>query len=702
MPMRRLSFTICLLLAQSSWAAAPTVDINKLTPHSTHEIATSLITEVMEKLHYKKIQLDDALSRKILDRYLENLDPNRNIFLKSDILRFSQYKTTLDDSIKNSNLNPAFEIFKVYRKRLKERTNYANSLLKKNFNFKVKEEYLFDRRDEPWPSSRKEINQIWRHRVKNDILSLKLLGKKNKEIRKTLGKRYTRLMRSTSQLKAEDVYQLFINSYTHSVEPHTAYFSPRVSEDFKINMSLSLEGIGAALKTENDYTIVQKVIKGGPADLSGLIHSEDKIIGVAQGRHGNFVDVIGWRLSDVVDLIRGPKGSTVRLQLLTKDTGPEGPATAITLIRNKIKLEEQAAKESIITIGEGRNKLKIGVIDLPTFYLDFDAKDRGEKDYRSTTRDVRKLLVKLMRKGVHGVIIDLRGNGGGSLYEVTNLTGLFIKTGPIVQVKDSSGQIEINRDDDPEVLYGGPLAVLVDRNSASASEIFAGAIQDYGRGIIIGEPTFGKGTVQTLIPLNRFIKTPVGTLGQLKITMAQFFRINGDSTQFRGVVPDIIFPTSHANEKHGERELDNALPWAKIKAANFVKQNVHRTSIFKINRLHKQRIASNVGFKVILEKLAKSEEFNNKRSVSLLESERVKEQKINKEIQDKHRKNIRVALGLSPEPKKKAKKHSEEEDIEDASKILLLEAVNILGDYIDITKNNYVRTKSERSRVIFN
>jgi len=475
-----------------------------------------------------------------------------------------------------------------------------------------------------------------------------LAGKEQEEIRDTLTKRYNRLRTSTMQLDANDIYQTFINSYTYNIEPHTAYFSPRTSENFDISMRLSLEGIGAVLRSEYDYTTVQKIVPGGPADLGKELHDEDRIISVGQDTEGELVDVIGWRLDDVVDLIRGPKGTVVRLEILPKNTGPEGPSKVISLVRDKIKLEEQAAKTDIIKLPETGGR--IGVIDVPTFYSDFAAQARGDKEYKSTSRDVRQLLEELKNENVDGVIIDLRGNGGGSLSEALEFTGLFIESGPVVQTKDSSGRIDINNDPDPGIAYNGPLAVLVDRNSASASEIFAGAIQDYHRGIIIGEPTFGKGTVQHIIDLNRFIRRSKEEHGRLKTTIAQFYRISGGSNQHKGVIPDIIFPTNKFNDHQGERSLDNALPWDEIKPARFIAASAPTDTFSLVKERYENRIKSEKLFQIMLEQLALVDQANSKKTVSLLASVREQERQQMNEKRNRIENEFRKAEGLDPIP----------------------------------------------------
>ena len=440
-------------------AEIPTVLLSELTPAKQHEQATEIILHIVGTYHYKNKLLDDNLSSQIFDNYLDSLDSNRSFFTNQDIIAFEKYRYQLDNALEKSDLDPAFVIFKRYRQRIHDRVVYALQVLDSNFDFTINEDYQYDRRDTPWFTDEQALDEFWRKRVKNDYLNLHLEGKEADDIKDTLTKRYKHLRTSIYQLNANDVFQTFINTYTTVIEPHTVYFSPRTSENFDINMRLSLEGIGAILRADNDYTQVQKLIAGGPADLNNQLHVEDRIIGVGQDNDGEIVYVIGWRLDDVVNRIRGAKGTVVRLEILPKGTGPDGPSKIISLTRDKIKLEEQAAKSDIIDLESGN---RIGVIDVPTFYSDFAAQARGEKTYRSTTRDVRKLLTKLNNEKVDGIIIDLRSNGGGSLAEVLEFTGLFIETGPIVQTKNSSGRIEINRDPDPSIAYGGPLAVLVD------------------------------------------------------------------------------------------------------------------------------------------------------------------------------------------------------------------------------------------------
>ena len=671
------------LLFHGLYADIPSVSEDSLVPAERHQRATEIITHIIDSYHYKNKPLDDALSSSILDHYLESLDPNKSYFLQGDINSFEKYRSKLDDALLKQDVTPAFEIFKIYRKRVDERVTFSVHLIEEDFSFDKDEDYVFDRRDLSWPSTEAEMNDLWRLRVKNDILNLKLANKKQDEYKTTLRKRYERIRTSTYQLDANDVYQTFINAYTTSIEPHTAYFSPRTSENFDISMRLSLEGIGAVLSSDNDYTVIQQIIPGGPADFSKQLHKEDKIVGVGQGKTGEIVDVIGWRLDDVVDLIRGPKDTVLRLEFLPKDVGPEGPYKVITLTRNKIKLEEQAAKSSIINLGDGS---RIGVINLPTFYIDFAAQSRGDKDYKSTTHDVRKLISELQKENIEGLIVDLRGNGGGSLSEALELTGLFIEEGPIVQTKDSSGRVEINYDPNAGIEYNGPLAVLVDRNSASASEIFAGAIQDYQRGIIIGEPTFGKGTVQNIVDLNRFVRNTEDDHGRLKTTIAQFFRISGGSNQFKGVVPDIVFPTAKDASKYGERSLDNALPWDQVEPAVYVKVSAPVNKYAQANDKHNARIKKDRAFQLLLEERDIIEVVNERKSLSLLQSKREIERDQLAHTKRSLQNEIRLAQGLQPIPENTDMEEfeAENEEIDETENdILLNETANILHDLTD-------------------
>ncbi len=679
-------FTVLSVVITAGVVSGATI----LAPAPTQARSTKLIADLVSSLHYSRPGLDDELSSAMLDRYVETLDPNKHFFLSVDIAAFEKYRHYLDDAFRGSDISPAFEIYNVYKLRVEERIQHALKLLKWEHDLTVNEEYHVDYEEEPWLSGSSQMDDLWRRRVKNDILNLHLSGKESEEITETLTKRYERILRRVNQQTTNDIYQVFVNSYTNSIDPHTTYFSPHNSENFNINMRLSLEGIGAALRTRNEHTVVQKVIPGGPAAFSGQLKARDRIIGVAQGQD-KMIDVIGWRLQDVVELIRGPKNSVVRLLLLPYSAGVDGPTREITLVRDRIKLEEQSAKSSIIEIPGDSMMVRVGVIDLPTFYLDFEARARGDADYRSTTKDVKKLIRELQRQEFDGLLIDLRDNGGGSLAEATELTGLFIPQGPVVQVRGTRGGIDINEDPDPAVIYDGPLVVLVNQGSASASEIFAGAMQDYGRAIVVGEPTFGKGTVQTLVDLNNYGRN-VEDLGQLKVTVAQFFRINGESTQHRGVRPDIIFPTANIENDHGERSLDNALPWARVRPASFTRMSSDRFNMEYLRGQHKSRIAEDAGFRYLMTLSNELRRAQDKKVVSLVEKIRRQErdeiQQRNLELENLFRESRGMAR-LTQEDKDEEEDDFIEEDDAPVLKIKLEEAAHILADYIGMLRGQY-------------
>ncbi len=618
--MKFLSIVVITFCITSSISYSNTNDI--LAPEKQHNRATKLIAHFLDKYHYKEFNINNSLSSEILNAYLEALDPNRSYFYQKDINSFQIFRFKLDEAITKPELSAPFQIFRLYQARVEERVLFALELLDTKFNFKIDEELRFDRIDLPWAKNSNELNEIWRKRVKNDVLTLKLADKKPAEIKETLEKRYNGIAKRSTQVDAEDVYQLFINAFASTLEPHTNYLSPRTSENFEIRMSLSLEGIGALLRTDGEYTVVEKVIPGGPADLSDLLHSSDRIVGISQDGDKEFKDVVGWRLEEVVALIRGAKGTKVNLQILPGDEGQAAKIKEIQITRDKIKLEEQAAKSEIIEIEEDSLKYRIGIIDVPTFYIDFAAYQRGDKDYRSTTRDVDNLITDLKEQKIDSLILDLRGNGGGSLTEATQLAGLFIDEGPIVQVQDSSGHIEVHRDRDSKISYYGPLVVLVDRYSASASEIVASAIQDYHRGIVVGETTFGKGTVQQLVDLNNFSTSDDEKLGQLKATIAQYFRINGSSTQHSGVIPDIDFHTLFEDEEYGERALKNALPTNTITPVKHHYGDIDERIIIQTAEMHRNRTHTDEKFNSLIEMFQLDYDVRNQKTISLLESTR--------------------------------------------------------------------------------
>ena len=664
----------------------PGTPFTPLEPTREEAITTQQIMSNLLRGHYERKRLNNDLSSEVLNTLLDDLDGTHSYFLASDIEEFEQFRNHLDEALSRGDMKPAFYIYNRFQQRVSERLSFMlNELEKKakDYDFKSKEVLELDREETPWASTRAELDQLWRKRLKNSMLNLRLAGKEDEDILELLAKRYQNQLNRVHQSRPVDAYQTFMNAVTRTFDPHTQYFSPRNSENFNINMSLSLQGIGAVLQTEDEHTKVVRLVPGGPASKAGNLEPEDKIIGVAQGDE-EMVDVIGWRLDEVVDLIRGPKSSTVRLEILSGAAATAEPKT-IAIVRDEVKLEEQSAQKEVIEIQDGKDTRRIGVIDIPTFYIDFEGRMNNLPDYRSTTRDVRRLVNELLDEKIDGLIIDLRSNGGGSLEEAINLTGLFIPTGPVVQVRGARGDVDVLRDRDPEVLYAGPMTVLVNRLSASASEIFAGAIQDYGRGLVIGGQTFGKGTVQSLRPL---------TEGQLKITQAKFYRVSGDSTQNQGVIPDIMFPSLFDKDKIGESALEKALPWDTIKPARETKSNPVRSKLSRLKELHEERINDNPDFIFVREQKALVSEMRDKTQVSLNEEERKAEREENDRRRLALENKRRKAKGMpelaslddpeedeKPEGDEEKAKSDEEKDDEEPD-AMLIETGNILLDYM--------------------
>lgn len=664
----------------------PGTPFTPLEPTREEAITTQQIMSNLLRGHYERKRLNNDLSSEVLNTLLDDLDGTHSYFLASDIEEFEQFRNHLDEALSRGDMKPAFYIYNRFQQRVSERLSFMlNELEKKakDYDFKSKEVLELDREETPWASTRAELDQLWRKRLKNSMLNLRLAGKEDEDILELLTKRYQNQLNRVHQSRPVDAYQTFMNAVTRTFDPHTQYFSPRNSENFNINMSLSLQGIGAVLQTEDEHTKVVRLVPGGPASKAGNLEPEDKIIGVAQGDE-EMVDVIGWRLDEVVDLIRGPKSSTVRLEILSGAVATAEPKT-IAIVRDEVKLEEQSAQKEVIEIQDGKDTRRIGVIDIPTFYIDFEGRMNNLPDYRSTTRDVRRLVNELLDEKIDGLIIDLRSNGGGSLEEAINLTGLFIPTGPVVQVRGARGDVDVLRDRDPEVLYAGPMTVLVNRLSASASEIFAGAIQDYGRGLVIGGQTFGKGTVQSLRPL---------TEGQLKITQAKFYRVSGDSTQNQGVIPDIMFPSLFDKDKIGESALEKALPWDTIKPARKTKSNPVRSKLSRLKELHEERINDNPDFIFVREQKALVSEMRDKTQVSLNEEERKAEREENDRRRLALENKRRKAKGMpelasldNPEEDEKVegdeeKAKSDEEKDDEEPDAMLIETGNILLDYM--------------------
>ncbi|MGV7207447.1 carboxy terminal-processing peptidase [Oxalobacteraceae bacterium A2-2] len=627
--MKKHMLLVAVLAALSLQAGAAAPDKAaadaQMKPQATQAQAAVVASRILSRFHYKAMPLDDAMSEKIFDRYFKALDAEKLFFTQADVDQFGYARTKLDDAIAGEDLSIPFAIYNQYQQRFNERIGYARELLKSKFDFSVDESYQYDREKADWAKSDAEIKELWRKRVKNDWLRLKLAGKDDKAIRQTLDKRYENYQSRSRKLNNEDVFQIFMNAYAMSIEPHTNYLGPRASDNFEIAMRLSLEGIGCVLQTRDEYTVIREVVPGSPAGLSGKVKVGDRILAVGQGAKGNMTDVLGWRLDDVVELIRGPKDSTVRLDILPADAGPDGKHTSVALVRKKISMEEQSAKKSILEVKDGNVKRRVGVISLPTFYLDFEARRRGDKDYKSATRDVARLLGELKKEKVDNVLIDLRNNGGGSLIEAVELTGLFIDKGPVVMQRNSDGQVQVESDTNAGMAWDGPLGVLVNRGSASASEIFAAAIQDYGRGIIIGEPSFGKGTVQTMINLDRYASSDKSRYGDLKMTVAQFFRINGGTTQLRGVTPDIKLPSMTDPDSFGESSYDNALPWTSIKPAPYIATGDMKDIVPLLDKRHEARIAKDKDFQYLAEDIALANKQRKDNLISLNEKARRKE-----------------------------------------------------------------------------
>lgn len=625
-------------------AVAPTAD-----QASTSKLVYGLLSD--SRYAYRPRPLDDALSQEVFKRYFEALDGGKQFFTADDIARFAPYKTKMDDAIRSGDLEPAYEIFTVYKQRVGQRVAFARALLKQDFDFTGSERWEYDREDAPWAADGKALDGIWKKSVMNDWLRLKLAGKKPDDIRKTLDKRYANLQRSINELKTEDVFQTFLNAYTSAIDPHTDYFTPRTAENFNQSMSLSLEGIGAVLQRQDDLVAIREIVPGGPADLSGKLKIGDRIVAVGQGKSGPLTDVIGWRIDDVVAQIRGKKDTQVRIEYIPAEAGIDGKHAQVTITRQKVKLEEQAAKaETIVLPANGTEPARrIGVIKLPAFYQDFEGRRRNPNDFNSATRDISKLLAQFKTQGVDGVVMDLRNNGGGSLDEAVELTGLFIDKGPVVQVRESGGRVTVNSDRKTGVAWDGPLAVLINRYSASASEIFAGAIQDYGRGLVIGETSFGKGTVQNMVDLDRWPANEAPRFGSVKLTIAQFFRVAGGSTQHKGVVPDIAFPVSVDASEYGESTYDNALPWTRIAAVPHTQYGNFAPLLPRLEALHAARSAKDKEFQWWSEDVAQYRAEAAKKYVSLNEAERRAERE-RQDVQRKQRQAERKALGLALDP----------------------------------------------------
>lgn len=662
-----------------------------ITPTQAQSVTTIDILQKLDKRHYRDLDVNDELSQKFLSEYIKGLDPAKLYFYESDVEAFKKNKLNYDDFLKKGNLSPGFKVYHVYRERLTDRLEWVLAKLesdKTKFEFNQDDSVEVDREQANWAKDQAELDALWDKRLKLSVLNLKLAGKTVDEAKTTLTRRYKNQLNRVAQQNGQDVYETLINSFTTLYDPHTNYFSPRTSENFNINMSLQLEGIGAVLQSEDEYTKVVRLVAGGPADKQGQLRPADKIVGVGQGKDGEIVDVVGWRLDEVVDLIRGPKESFVKLEVLSG----EAEAEVIQIQRGTVKLEDQAAQKAVLEVKDGDITRKIGVIDIPAFYHDFNAYRRGDANARSTTRDVARLLKELNDEGVEGIILDLRNNGGGSLQEATMLTDLFIDQGPVVQIRESNGRVSQHHRSRTRAAYRGPLVVMINRLSASASEIFAGAIQDYKRGLIVGSQSFGKGTVQLLSDLPE---------GQLKLTESKFYRVSGESTQHRGVIPDISLPVVIDHDEVGESAYDNALPWDTIQEAKHGVYFDFSGLIPTLDQLHQNRAKQDPDIVFIVDTVDLAQKNKNKKTISLNEKTRIKEKDdieiTQMGLENKRRKAKGEEIFKTIEDFRKFEKGDEEEEEKAAAEpkpaidvkedALLKETGHILVDLMDLLKN---------------
>ena len=680
-------FSITSVLAILSLTAfsycAPDTTIKVLHPDEKQIEVSRQVASLIANYNYKKVPIGDSLSRLIFDNYLKSLDDNRVYFFEKEVNEFKENRDLMDDQMVMGDLEPAYHMFNIYLERYVNRIQFMIAQLPTiAFDFTKNESLVYNREKLPFMQTQEEMDAYWMQRLKYDLLNLKLAGTEEAKSKETLKKRYENLLSQIAKIESYDAFQSLMTAYTESIDPHTNYFNPNNAAKFNIDMARSLEGIGATLKFENDFVMVAAVVPGGPADKSGQIAIDDKFIAVAQG-DGEFVDIVGWRIDNAIQLIRGAKGTTVRLKIVSKGQDIANPKI-ISIVREKIVLQDQSAKKEIKTIQSNGKGIKIGIIDIPAFYADFKAYQAGDVNYKSTTRDVKLIIDSLKAAKVDAIVVDLRSNGGGSLMEAIDLTGLFLKQGPVVQVRDTKNKIEVGEDDDPSILWDGPMAVLIDRFSASASEIFAAAIQDYGRGIIIGTQSYGKGTVQNSIDLDQMMGEGASKVigntnkfGQINLTIAKFYRINGSSTQHKGVSPDIAFPMVFSADKYGESAEPAALPWDEIKRSNYkTLANIAPIKRVLIEK-HDKRMKGNKDFEYLLADI-KELKLRDAETTATLNEVIAKKERDEKEAESLERDNEkRLARGLAPikkgEPKPKAEK---------AFDFMLEESCLIVGDYL--------------------
>jgi carboxyl-terminal processing protease len=707
---RVASLTLLLSVCFPAWSIIEYTEQQRDT-------AVEMVAKLQER-HYAKLPYGDELSSQHLDNYVNSLDSGKMFFTAVDLADFEQYRSVMDDQLQEGKLDAGFTIFNRYHQRVQDRLNNVSDTLPETvaaMDFTIDESYPLDMEDRQWAKDQAELDDRWRKQLKNQVLSLKIADKDEDEIVPTLQKRYDRQLQSVTKYKSQDVFQIYANALTELYDPHTNYLSPRSTENFNINMSLSLEGIGAVLQMEDEYTKVSSLVAKGPADKEGELRPSDRIVSVGQGVDGALEDIIGWRLDEVVQLIRGPKDTTVRLEVIPAKSKSTDERKVITIVRNKVKLEEQSAQKKMLEIPAGDEIIKIGVIDIPAFYIDFDAMRRGEKDYKSTTRDVKKLLQELEIDGVDGIIIDLRNNGGGSLQEANELTGLFIEYGPTVQIRHSSRRVWRDGKRLKSPYYEGPLVVLVNRLSASASEIFAGAMQDYERAIIVGDSSFGKGTVQTLVPL---------TEGQLKITESKFYRISGESTQHRGVIPDVEFPSIYDTTEIGESALDHALRWDQISPVRHINYDDFSSVLPDIQTQFLERSAHNPDFIFLEDQIEMAQAAREMTALPLNEKSRIALRDTQKEkalsIENKRRKakGEELLTSLQDDEGKDEDSHSDDPDLEPLAAndidndddvdqedeeedvtddVLLMEAGYVLADALLLKQRRYALHQEEET-----
>lgn len=607
-------------------ATGTALPIDELKPNMSQENVEKMVARLLTTYHYRKVRLNDSLSSVIWDNYLKEVDNSKSYLLASDVQSFEKYRLQVDDALINGDLVAAYSVYNVFRKRTQERSAFVQEQLKKPFVFTADETFNTNRDKAAWPKTVEEQNDLWRKLLKNQALELKLAGQKDSAVSATMTSRYKNFDKALGRVRSEDVFQMYMNAFSESLDPHTNYMGAPAADKFNQDMSQSLEGIGALLREDGDFIKIVDVVPGGPAFRGKQLAKEDKVVAVAQGDNGPMVSVVGYRVDDAVKLIKGPKGTVVRLQVRAADALASSLPREIRIVREKIKLEEARAKKEVIQISDNGRTYRMGVVNIPLFYRDFEGQRKHEEGASSTTADVRKLIDSLKNENVDGIVIDLRGNGGGSLIEAIDLTGLFIAKGPVVQVREQNGETDVMSDNDPSVAYDGPLAILVDRFSASASEIFAAAIQDYKRGLIVGSQTFGKGTVQTLIDLNKMMPKEQDKLGQVKLTIQKFYRINGSSTQHKGVTPDVALPSRYSAEDFGESSQPSALPWDQIATARYEPSRfVNDRVLNRVRDQFEQRLKTDPDLKQVSQEVADFRKAKENTVVSLQIAKRQKE-----------------------------------------------------------------------------